>query len=100
MAGSRLDVLERRLEGAFRRYHADAQIRRVAGVFAVSFAWQVRGGFHDWTVKGLWSLLAAAGVATIRQIWKTAPQSLVMTHVRNQQALERQDTSRAAAPGQ
>lgn len=90
MSGSQLDVLERRLAGEFRRYHVDAQIRRFVGVFAATLALQLKDGVHDWTWKGLWSLLAAVAVAAARQWWKTAPQQLVMDQVAEQQGLERQ----------
>jgi hypothetical protein len=85
---TRLEILERNLTRAFTRYHADAQIRRVLGVFAGTLAMQLLTGFHDWTWKGLLAVAAAAGYATLRKVYPTVPWSLVLSHLHQQQAVQ------------
>jgi hypothetical protein len=85
---TRLEVLERNLTRAKVRYHADAQIRRVLGVFAGALGVQLATGTHDWTWKGALAIGAAAAYATARQIWPTVPWALVLHHVQIQQAAE------------
>lgn len=101
---TRLEILERNLTRAKIRYHVDAQIRRVVGVFAGALAVQLATGTHDWTWKGLLAVGAAAAYATARQIWPTVPWSLVLHHVGVQMAREAAGAppaqpSPASAPG-
>lgn len=90
---TRLEILDRNLTRAFVRYHADAQIRRIAGVFFGTLAMQLALGFHDWTYKGLLSLGAAVAVGTLRKLFPTMSWKLVQNHVGVQLAQEA-----AAAP--
>lgn len=85
---TRLEVLERNLTRAKIRYHADAQIRRILGVFIGALGVQLATGIHDWTWKSVLAIGAAAAYATVRQIWPTVPWSLVLHHVQVQQAQE------------
>ena len=91
MSTSRLDILQRNLERSFRRYHADAQIRRALVAFTGLYATQLaESGTRDWTVKGLLSLAGTVAVVVLRARFKTVSQSLVMEHVQVQQAVEAQ----------
>lgn len=85
---TRLEILERNLTRAFVRYHADAQIRRVVGVFAGAMSVQLATGVHDWTWKSILALAATAAYATARQIWPTVPWSMVLHHIHLQKAQE------------
>jgi hypothetical protein len=88
--------LERTLTREFRQYHVAAQVYRIAGVFLGVLGVQLASGWHDWTWKGLYALLAAAGYGTLRQIAPTVPWKTFLGHVQAAQFVAAQKDAQAA----
>lgn len=67
-------------------YHLPAQAWRLARIFAATLAAQVLSGAPIAGWADLWSLLAACGEATLRQVRKTVPVAGVQATVDEHEA--------------